>query len=81
MLERVKPPHPRIEGCDRSAIGREGGWGGTNAHPHKTNEGGKGRGSQTTTIPHSSNIIIHDSAVVTVFGTKSIHPKQTCTYF
>jgi len=85
MNARAREPSTpeNIEGCDRSAMNRKVGEGGgcTNAHPHKTNEGGKGRGSQTTTIPHSSNIIIHDSAVVTVFGTKSIHPKQTCTYF
>ena len=53
-------------------VGEGGGC--TNAHPHKTNEGGKGRGSQTTSIPHTSNIIIHDSAAVTVFGT--VHSSQ-----
>ena len=60
-----------------TALLGKGGGGGTNVHPHKTNEGEKGRGLHTTSIPHTSNIIIHDSAAVTVFGTKSIHPKQT----
>ena len=52
----------------------KGGGGGTNVHPHKTNEGEKGRGLHTTSIPHTSNIIIHDSAAVTVFGT--VHSSQ-----
>ena len=54
-------------------LGKRGG-GGTNVHPHKTNEGEKGRGLHTTSIPHTSNIIIHDSAAVTVFGT--VHSSQ-----
>ena len=55
-------------------LGRGGGGGGTNVHPHTTHEGGKGRGLHATSIPHTSNIIIHDSAAVTVFGT--VHSSQ-----